>query len=289
MKRVDTAARNIYYHCLEYDHEQLGDLYLVACGMENCDPGAVTGPDVRDCFHLHVVRSGKGILWAGNREIPVGKNQMFLLKDGEEVSYAADKDDPWSYCWVTFHGSNARRIIEDIGFTEGIYSMPCSVPPEDFFDLVRKMHTKPEMNRINELFRNGILQEFLSLSMEAGGYAETAAQLHSRKPVEEYIESAAAFIHYNYQTITVHDVVSFIGFSRGYLSSAFKNAKGISLQEYLLKVRMQKAKEFLEGTDWPIQEISEKVGYADQLNFSRIFRKYEGISPSEYRRKKHAK
>ena len=52
---------------------------------------------------------------------------------------------------------------------------------------------------------------------------------------------------------------------------------------------MQKAKELLDSTNWQIQEISEKVGYEDQLNFSRIFRKYEGISPSEYRRKKHEK
>ena len=289
MKRVDTAVRNIHYHCLEYDHEQLGDLYLVACGMEDCDPGAACGPDIRDCFHLHVVRSGKGILRTGSHEYEIHGGQMFLLKDGEKAFYAADNDEPWSYCWVTFHGSSARKTIEEIGFRDGVYTLPSSVPPENFFDLIRKMHQKPEMNRINELYRNGILLEFLSLAMEAGGYTSVAAELQNKKPVEEYIDSAATFIHYNYRTITVNDVVSFIGFSRGYLSSTFKKAKGISLQEYLLQVRMQKAKELLDSTNWQIQEISEKVGYEDQLNFSRIFRKYEGISPSEYRRKKHEK
>ena len=287
MKRIDTAIRNIFYHCLEYDHEQLGDLFLVACGMEDCDPGASNGPEERDCFHLHIVRSGKGTLQVKGQSLEIGKNQMFLLKDGEEVFYKADSDDPWSYCWVTFNGSNARMITEDIGFTEGIYCMPCAVSPGDFFDLIRKMHAKPEMNRINDLYRNGVLLEFLSLAMEAGGYTAEAAELRNRKPVEDYIDSAAAFIHYNYQTITVNDVVNFIGFSRGYLSSAFKKAKGISLQEYLLKVRMQKAKELLAGTDLQIQEIAEKTGYTDQLNFSRIFRKYVGVSPSEYRRKKY--
>lgn len=68
MRRIDKAKRNIYYHCLEYDHEQLGDLFLVACGMEDADPGAVTGPDIRDGYHLHVVRSGKGTIRISGKE-----------------------------------------------------------------------------------------------------------------------------------------------------------------------------------------------------------------------------
>jgi hypothetical protein len=59
MRVQDTAKRNKYYHCLEYDHDQSGDICLVACGMEQCDPGVNYGPDVRDCYHLHVILSGK--------------------------------------------------------------------------------------------------------------------------------------------------------------------------------------------------------------------------------------
>ena len=287
MKREDTAIRNIFYHCLEYDHEQLGDLYLVACGMEDCDPGAVTGPDVRDCFHLHVVRSGKGRLKINGNEFEIGENQMFLLKDGEEAWYEADKDSPWSYCWVTFHGANARMIAEEIGFTDGIYCLKSGIDAEEFFELVRRMHKRPEMNRVNELYRHGVMMEFLSLALEAGGNAGLHEEKRNRKPVEDYIDRAAAFIHYNYRTIEVQDVVRFIGFSRSYLSMAFKRSKGVSLQEYLLKVRMQKARELLHTTNMQIQEIGAKVGYEDQLNFSRIFRKYEGVSPSEFRRKSY--
>ena len=101
----------------------------------------------------------------------------------------------------------------------------------------------------------------------------------------DYVEKAADFIHYNYQTIEVNDIVNFIGFSRGYLTTAFRRIKGMPMQEYLLRVRMQKAKELIKATDLQIQEIGERVGYEDQLNFSRIFRKYEGVSPSEYRRR----
>ena len=57
MKAKDTVKRNVHYRCLEYDHDQEGDICLVACGMERCDPGINFGPEVRDCYHLHVVLS----------------------------------------------------------------------------------------------------------------------------------------------------------------------------------------------------------------------------------------
>ena len=65
MKAVDTVRRNPFYHCLDYDQNQLGDLYLIACGQEACDPGVTYGPDLRIGWHLHIVRSGKGVLKAG--------------------------------------------------------------------------------------------------------------------------------------------------------------------------------------------------------------------------------
>ena len=286
MKKQDTAVRNIYYHCLEYDHDQLGDLFLVACGMEDCDPGVVCGPDIRDCFHLHVVRSGAGILRAGGAEYAVRAGQMFMLKDGEEVYYRADAEHPWSYCWITFNGSEAKKLSEDIGFRESVYVIDSLVPPEAFFELIAKMHQKPEMNMINDLYRKGIMMEFLALAMEAAGQTGDYGQKRRQKSLDTYIDQAADFIHYNYRTIDVGDVISFIGFSRGYFTTAFKKRKGLSIQEYLLKVRMQRAKELLISSDLQIREIASMAGYEDQLNFSRIFRAYEGVSPTQYRRKR---
>ncbi|MBR2654242.1 MAG: AraC family ligand binding domain-containing protein, partial [Lachnospiraceae bacterium] len=84
MKAKDTVKRNVHYRCLEYDHDQEGDICLVACGMERCDPGINFGPEVRDCYHLHVVLSGTGVLLAGGKEFHPHFGQMFLLKDNEE-------------------------------------------------------------------------------------------------------------------------------------------------------------------------------------------------------------
>ena len=285
-RKQDTAKRNMSYHCLEYDHDQIGELFLVACGQEDCDPGVQCGPDVRECYHLHVVRSGFGILRARGVEYSIHGGQMFLLKDGEEVYYKSDEADPWSYCWVTFNGSDARRITEDIGFTENVYVLDSLLPPETFFDLIGKMHQKPDINIIYDLYRKGVMMEFLAYAMEATGQSGEYGRSRRQKSVDAYIDQAMTFIHYNYRTVDVEDVIRFIGFSRAYFTTAFKKREGISIQQYLLKVRMQRAKELLAGSDLKIQDIASMAGYEDQLNFSRIFKSYEGLSPSEYRRRK---
>jgi AraC-like DNA-binding protein len=59
----------------------------------------------------------------------------------------------------------------------------------------------------------------------------------------------------------------------------------MSPQEYLMQVRMEKSRELLLKTDVPIYMVAKEVGYADQLAFSRIFRKKHGLSPEQYRKK----
>ena len=59
---------------------------------------------------------------------------------------------------------------------------------------------------------------------------------------------------------------------------------GVPPLKYLTSIRIARAKELLTGTDIPISEIGELVGYDNPLYFSKIFKKNTGLSPREYRR-----
>lgn len=282
MRGKDTVRRNEFYHCLEYDYDQKGELFLVACGVEKCDPGVTYGPERRICWHLHVVRSGCGTLWAGGSEFQIRAGQMFLLKDGEEVRYSADALDPWEYCWVTYNGSAAQLLTNQLGFTEGVYCLDVKDEPEEFYELIRRMHQKPEMNYVNDVRRKGILLEFLALAMESTASPERKMG-HGEHSPEYYVGKAIDFIHYNYATINVGDIINYVGFSRSYFSSLFRKQTGVSLQDYLNRFRMERASSLLGMTDLPVQDIARQVGFEDPLHFSRAFRKQMGQSPTEYR------
>ncbi|MNL58409.1 Arabinose operon regulatory protein [compost metagenome] len=73
-----------------------------------------------------------------------------------------------------------------------------------------------------------------------------------------------------------------LGYHRAHLSKAFKQKTGLSPKQYLLKMRLDKAKSLLTGT-LTIDQVASSVGFNDALYFSRQFRKFSGMSPSEYR------
>lgn len=70
-----------------------------------------------------------------------------------------------------------------------------------------------------------------------------------------------------------------------YMASVFRKEKGITMQQYHTEVRMNSAQSLLKSTFIPVGEISRSLGYADMLYFSRCFRQYTGVSPTEYRKK----
>ena len=69
-----------------------------------------------------------------------------------------------------------------------------------------------------------------------------------------------------------------------YISQLFKNEIGVGFLAYLTNIRMEKAKKLLLSTSLPIGEISEKSGYGDYRVFTKVFKKSEGITPSQFRR-----
>ena len=69
-----------------------------------------------------------------------------------------------------------------------------------------------------------------------------------------------------------------------YLSRYFKEKTGIHFIDYLITVKMKRAAELLQNKDNKIAKISEMVGYSNEKNFSRAFKKYFGVSPNEYRK-----
>ncbi len=69
-----------------------------------------------------------------------------------------------------------------------------------------------------------------------------------------------------------------------YISQLFKKRTGMTFQNYVTILRLEKARKYLEETDLLVYEISELVGYNDTVYFSRVFEKNVGVRPSEYRR-----
>jgi two-component system response regulator YesN len=97
---------------------------------------------------------------------------------------------------------------------------------------------------------------------------------------------AKEFVWSNYnQDISLKKASEAVGISPYYLSHLFRKEMGISFLEYLTSVRISIAKRLLKETSMAILEVCLEVGFQDPSHFAKIFKKKEGVCPSEFRKK----
>ncbi|MBR1559371.1 MAG: AraC family transcriptional regulator, partial [Clostridia bacterium] len=285
------ALDNFYYEnkkcriMVEHDHFPTEELYLTMCGVESCLAGQGFGPVDREGYHLHVILSGRGSLRVGEEEIELRAGQMFCEKPGEITEYRASVDEPWTYCWMTFGGIQAKWMAEAAGFTEGVNTLDCNVDPLRFYRVAESVLTHQELTVSAALRRFGLLYEFVALAIESAAATpgERDRRYYLPRSGPEYIRYARDFIRHNYADISVTDIAEYLGISRSHLTRLFKTGIGCSPSEYLMHIRMERGAWLLANTPMSIQEISASIGYEDQLTFSKAFKKLFDVSPKYYR------
>lgn len=100
------------------------------------------------------------------------------------------------------------------------------------------------------------------------------------------IEKAKAFISDNISDpITVKDVADHVCLSAEYFTKLFKRETGQNIKEYITLTKVEAAKDMLEHSNVPVGMVALELGYTNFSHFSQVFRKYEHMSPSEYRSK----
>lgn len=100
----------------------------------------------------------------------------------------------------------------------------------------------------------------------------------------DLIQKVNLYIENNYnQEINLGFLAGLFYISPNYLSTIFNDKNGMSLKDFINKLRIERSKKYLKETDMKISEISRKVGYAQLSYYGSIFRKLENCTPNEYR------
>ena len=228
-------------------------------GQERCAPSHSYGPAVRTHWLLHYVVSGCGRFIKNGQTHFVNSGDTFIIAPYEQTYYEADAQDPWHYIWLGFTGD----------------------PPCDLN--VAVLH-KPQLG---DVFADALQCKGMSSGKSAflAGklWQIIAIILEDDRHENDYVSQAIHCMKLEYADgVTVSEIAGRLNLSRSYFSTLFKERTGKSPQDYLTALRIEKAIELMTQYAMPPSVVAVSTGYADVYNFSRMFKRYTGVSPRAY-------
>jgi len=258
------------------------DLIVYHYGYEKCKAKHFwTG--VRDHYLIHYIISGKGTFIYNDKTYHLEQGQGFLICPNILSYYQADKDQPWEYCWIGFKGRKAKHYLSQLNLSVEQPIFNCQ-PNNSILFIVKKMIESKHITKGKDWVLTGLAYHFLAEIIQNEKYFNQAQD--TKNYSEIYVKKAVDFIEKNYsRKITVEDIADHVGINRKYLSSLFKELMHTSPQSFLINYRMNKACILLAQNLLSISHVAHSVGYDDPLLFSKMFKKYKGMAPSQYRKR----
>lgn len=264
-----------------------GELTVLFSGEGKPHPHHRIGPAVHQYYLVHTVMSGRGSFEMNGKRYECVKGDSFFILPDVLFTYCAHETDPWHYRWVAFRGYLAQSLLLSLGIS---IDHPI-IHQDDIRSIIRLYRSMQQtlehtpFPELADLEANGLLRIMLKEFGKINAGKITLNSLAIVPDMERQIKQAVRYLSYQFANpISIDNLSRSLGYHRTHLSKMFKQFTGLSPMQFLLKVRMERAKELLSGKIYlTIDQVAASVGYPDALYFSKQFRRSTGFSPSEFR------
>lgn len=264
------------YRYYTSEKDDFPDCHVISLGYEVSWPNKSHGPRSVNRFILHYVIRGKGYF---NGQ-PVEKGQMFFTHPYDEHVIIVDEDDPMEFYYIGIAGPGIENIMKNAGFLSVPQIQDCPFIdqiPEFFHDPLFELHPDSDTDyylmsvflRLMALHKNHNFKKPNTPNEDAFFYYKQALIF-----IEEYLLDG----------ITPKDVAEYLHLSPSYVRAIFAKYCKYSLRELLIRKRVECAANHLSFNRFSVAQAANLIGYEDYTQFSKIFKKYTGMSPQTYKK-----
>ena len=233
-------------------------------------------------WSLFYIAEGYAHFRIQGKNVTVGAGHLVLFHPGSpQYCLCVRKDCPNVY-WICLTGNAVSKTLSELSLLQDKISfVGVSASFSALLEkIIRELHEK---NFGRSVMCNGLAMELLA---EFGRAKKNAPMTVA--DAEYAIQRTTEEIQKYYQeTRSVENYAHMCNMSISWFIRQFKAYTGVSPQQYIIRVRMEKACRLLEETSFRVSEIALMVGYENPLYFSRLFKKNTGDSPSGYRQRKN--
>ena len=235
-----------------------------------------------DSFLFIIVTSGSGTFNYMGKIYSLKAGDHLFIDCKKPYSHESTDSDPWKLIWVHFNGVLMDHYYQYFSNkTSSIAFQPDELSEfntllENLLMLANKKSTDSELMASHLL--NSLITRVLTLNTD-----QVTKDINR---IEDKIQQIKDFLDENFQKkIPLDKIAEEFYISKYHMSREFKKAYGITIATYIVAKRITYAKELLRFTDMKIDEIGQFCGIEDNSYFNKVFRKLEGVTASEYRKK----
>ncbi|NWL90324.1 AraC family transcriptional regulator [Paenibacillus sp. 79R4] len=230
---------------------------------------------------LYCIEGEGWIRLAGQKQQTMQKGALIVIPAHTPHEYASSEDHPWTIYWFHMKGEQVGDYFE--GIDEHTSPTPVSVEHssqiiklfQDSYNLLQKGYSLDRIIYVSQLA--GHLAAFIRFNLQ---HPHLALNRQKKHDVEESLQYMTEHLDKN---VTLQELADQAKLSVPHYTHVFKKTTGYSPIDYYLRLKIQRACQYLDLTEQSMKEISIQLGFQDPYYFSRLFKKIMGKSPSAYR------
>lgn len=232
-------------------------------------------------YLFFIVESGSGTLCYDNITYSLSQNDCIFIDCHKPYAHSTS-NNLWKLKWVHFYGPNMNIVYQKY-LSRGGASCFNSNKLNLYHEVLNQLYDIASSDSyVKDMKIHEKLSSLLVLLMEDAWNPEkadcSAGKILNIQKVKEYIDE-------NYrQKICLSDLSDQFFINKYYLLRLFKEQYGFTINDYMIRLRITKSKQLLRFTKMTVEEIGYECGINNPNYFARLFKKIEGISPTEYRR-----
>lgn len=257
--------------------EKNSPLIVNSCGYQKflTRDYSIHRPGGRVDYQIIYIAQGSGVFITEGKRRRAAEGSILVYTPGEPQIYEYyAKDTPVIY-WIHFTGYMSEQVLQKFHISSG-YAGTDGQIQEIFREMILELQLK------KKYYEDVTLALFYKLMCLFGRAGD---EEHSLPGGSRLFEKLIIRLNQEYGAPwNIRKMAECCNMSEGYFSHLFKENMKIAPMQYLTKLRMKKAKELLVGSSMHISEVAEVTGFDDPMYFSRIFKKYSGISPKKYQK-----
>lgn len=279
----------IQYSSDMIQHASEGLIHINSCGeLRLTTDSHIIRSRGRKDYQLIYMEHGCCYVRIKGEELTANSGDCIIYRPGEVQDYLfLAKDDPHTY-WIHFSGNICSRLFAQLSL-DGVHIVR-GAHNRDLEYLVAGICKYFNLKEENyPLICSGMMTSVLALCSNHLHGNDMGNKRDGSKNAHLISELISRFKLMPNMKMEISECARFCKISQSHFCRIFKEITGQSPQQYIINVRIDRAKELLTFTEHSVAQIAEATGFEDQNYFARVFKKKVGMTPSDYRREKYGR